>query len=63
MTIAGPARRQRCRALQLAIVLGVVLTFTGVVDRNPIPIVVGIIGTGVAVVAYLRECRGVEDES
>jgi len=57
------ARRQRCRALQLAMVLGVFLAGTGVIDRNLIPIVVGLAGVAAAAVVYRRECRRLDDDS
>jgi hypothetical protein len=58
MSPAGPRLRlQRCRGFEVAIALGVLLTFTGAIDGEPIPIVVGIVGTAVAFVAWFRGCR------
>jgi hypothetical protein len=64
MSPAGPRLHlQRCRGFQVAIALGVLLTFTGAVDGNPIPIVVGVVGTAVALFVWLRECRPDAEES
>ena len=58
MNRAELARRQRCRALELAIVLGVLLAVFG---RTWITVSVGLGGAAVAFATYRRNCRGADE--
>jgi len=53
-------RRRRCRALQFAILLGILLPLF---QPSWITLGVGAAGIVVAVGLYLRECRGQEGEN
>jgi hypothetical protein len=57
------ARRQRCRALELAGVLGVVLALFGAYERNWISVVAGLVGALVVLAVYRRTCRDAGRES
>jgi hypothetical protein len=57
------ARRQRCRSLELAAVLGVVLAVFSVVDRTWPAVGVGIAGAALALVVRHRTCREPEEKS
>lgn len=56
MTLPEPARLRRCRALVVAIGLGVFLVAVGVIDRAWVSVTVGVVGSVVALVVYWREC-------
>jgi hypothetical protein len=56
MTLTGPARQRRCRALVVAIGLGLVLVVVGALDRGWVSVVAGVVGSAVALVLYRREC-------
>lgn len=49
-------RRQRCRSLELAAVLGVVLAAFSALDRTWPAVAVGIAGTALALVVRRRVC-------
>jgi hypothetical protein len=55
MTDPEIARRQRCRALQVAIALGI---FFPIYTRTWPSLIVAVIGVGAAGVVYWRTCRG-----
>jgi hypothetical protein len=55
------ARRQRCRSLELAAVLGVVLALFSVIDRTWPAVGVGLAGTAIALVVRHRTCRDLPD--
>lgn len=56
MSPADLARRQRCRALELAVVLGLLLP---IFSRTWITLGVGLAGAAIALVTHRRYCRGV----
>jgi hypothetical protein len=51
------ARRQRCRGLDLATVLGLFLAGVSIYDRVWPAVAVGLVGAGVALVMRRRICR------
>jgi hypothetical protein len=54
---AEVARRQRCRSLELAAVLGVVLAAVSLIDQTWPAVGVGLVGATVALVVRHRVCR------
>jgi len=54
---AQVARRQRCRSLELAAVLGIVLAVFSVVDRTWPGVAVGVAGAALAWAVWWRRCR------
>jgi len=58
---ADVARRQRCRSLELAAVLGVILAVFSVIDRTWPAVGVGLAGTALALVVRHRRCRDLAD--
>lgn len=54
---AEAARRQRCRSLELAAVLGIVLGMVSVVDRSWPGVAVGVAGAALAWAVWWRRCR------
>jgi hypothetical protein len=56
MTLPEPAQRRRCRALVVAVSLGVLLIVVGAIDRGWVSILAGAVGSVVALVVYWREC-------
>jgi hypothetical protein len=54
---AEVARRQRCRSLELAAVLGLVLAVFSVIDRTWPAVGVGLAGTALALAVRHRRCR------
>jgi hypothetical protein len=63
MSPADAARRQRCRSLELAAVLGVLLAVYAAIRRDWPAIVVGLVGSGVALAVRRSVCRGLDDDS
>ena len=61
MTREELARRQRCRALELAAVLGVALAAYSAVAQTWPGVGVGLVGAAVAVVVRRRVCRNGDD--
>lgn len=57
MNRAEIARRQRCRALELAVLLGVLLAGSSLVSRTWVGVAVGLGGSAVALATYWRNCR------
>lgn len=57
MNRAEMARRQRCRALEVAAVLGILLAGFSLVSRTWVGVAVGLGGTALALVTYWRNCR------
>ena len=57
------ARRQRCRSLELAAVLGVVLAVFSVVDRTWPAVGVGVVGAALALVVRHRVCGERQEDS
>ena len=56
MTLSEPARQRRCRALVVAVALGVVLVVVGAYDRGWVSVGAGAIGSVIAIVIYWRDC-------
>ena len=56
-------RRQRCRALELAAVLGVVLAVVSAIDRIWPGVGVGVAGAALAWGVWWRRCREAPDAS
>ena len=54
---ADLARRQRCRSLELAAVLGIILAVFSVIDRTWPAVGVGLAGTALALVVRHRRCK------
>jgi hypothetical protein len=53
---AETARRQRCRSLELAAVLGMFLAVVSVIDRTWPAVGVGLAGTAIALAVRHRTC-------
>jgi hypothetical protein len=56
MTLPEPAARRRCRALVVAVGLGVFLVVVGAIDRAWASVVAGVVGAAIALIVYWREC-------
>ncbi len=54
------ARRQRCRSLELAAALGIILADFSVIDRTWPAVGVGLAGTALALVVRHRRCRDLQ---
>ncbi len=54
------ARRQRCRSLELAAALGIILAVFSVIDRTWPAVGVGLAGTALALVVRHRRCRDLQ---
>ncbi len=62
MNRAEIARRQRCRALELAAVLGVLLAVFAAVSRTWPTVAIGLAGAGLLLLVRRRTCRGLDSE-
>jgi hypothetical protein len=56
MSARDPAGLRRCRALLVAVALGLVLVVAGVIDRGWASVGAGVVGSAVALVVYWRTC-------
>jgi hypothetical protein len=56
MSARDPAGLRRCRALLVAVALGLVLVIAGVIDRGWASVAAGAVGSAVALAVYWRTC-------